>query len=253
MAVQKQVLDKSRLGRLLVNRGYITEIQLEEALVQQRQENTRLGEVLIERGWITDKELSRTLKHQSRYRYAAAFIAMAVTPLQPMMAMAASTTAQAVPVPQTHSTQQLKSKGLRPLDDTELGAVSAQGLLEDFTQLYAQVEQARIDPEYAESLEEEGGIDSIKVLSTLGEVFFPIAGMLDAEVEIEGVRIDPDRVKPLFTGDGGFNVTLPNRIERVSFKNIRPVGQIGGPTMGTVHLEGIEFSDDASIVIRPFY
>ncbi|WP_020409451.1 hypothetical protein [Hahella ganghwensis] len=251
MAVHKNSLEKSRLGRLLVNRGYITESQLNEALKEQHLREMRLGELLIEKGWISEKELSRTLKHQSRYRYAAAFVAMAVTPLQPLVAFAATAPVQAVPVKQVEHSQQ-RTKGLRPMDESEMGAVSAQGIQQDVVDIFTRLQEAQVDEEAMKKFEEEGGLDGVEVMGSIGKIFFPIANVLDADVEVEGVQIEPDRVKPLMTEDGYFNVTLPNRIERVSFNNIRPMGQVGGATMGSVHLEGIEFSDDAYIRIRTY-
>ncbi|OZG71233.1 type II secretion protein ATPase [Hahella sp. CCB-MM4] len=251
MAVHKNSLEKSRLGRLLVNRGYITESQLNQALQEQQQHQMRLGELLIEKGWISEKELSRTLKHQSRYRYTAAFVAMAVTPLQPLVALAASTPVQAVPVKQIENSQQ-RGKGLRPLDEMEMGLVSAQGIQQDVVDIYSRLQEALVDEEALKKLEEEGGLDGVEVVGSIGKIFFPIANVLDADVEVEGVHIEADRIKPLMTEDGYFNVTLPNRIERVSFNNIRPMGQVGGATMGSVHLDGIEFSDEAFIRIRTY-
>ncbi len=243
-------LEKSRLGRLLVNRGYITDFQLSEALTEQNARGVRLGELLVEKGLISEKELSRTLKHQSRYRYAAAFVAMAVTPLQPLMAFAASAPVQAVPSKSVES-EQYRS-GLQPLDDMEMGEVSAQGIQQDFAAIYSKLDEALVDQEALKRLEEDGGLDGVEVVGTIAKVFFPIANVLDAEVKIEGVHISPDRVKPLLTEDGAFNVTLPNRIDRVSFLDIRPMGQVGGPTMGSIEMEGIEFSDEAYIRIRPY-
>ncbi|MEX0603199.1 MAG: hypothetical protein WD623_01805 [Marinobacter sp.] len=49
---------------MLVNRGYLSEDQLETGLRLQRETDQRLGEVLIQAGWVSDRELQRVLRHQ---------------------------------------------------------------------------------------------------------------------------------------------------------------------------------------------
>lgn len=95
MRIRKGFEEKSRLGRLLINRGYLSEGQLDEALLLQRETGQRLGEVLIAAGWVTDKELHRVLKHQARYRNAAALVTMVTLPFQPLVSLAAGNTSAA--------------------------------------------------------------------------------------------------------------------------------------------------------------
>lgn len=123
-----QQLEKSRLGRLLVNRGYITDAQLQQALEEQRASGDKLGAVLVHAGWLTEQELQRTLRHQNRYRYAAALTAMVVTPLQPMVALASSAPALPSATSQTAG-QQLRASGtgMQSLSEDEMGNVVAQG------------------------------------------------------------------------------------------------------------------------------
>ena len=90
MRIRQGFEEKSRLGRLLVGRGYLTEAQLDEGLRVQRESGLRLGEVFIQSGWISEKELSRVLKHQSRYRNAAALVAVVALPFQPLVGFAAT-------------------------------------------------------------------------------------------------------------------------------------------------------------------
>jgi len=52
------------LGRLLVEKGLITQTQLAEALIQQNDTNSPLGEILIERGVITGSDLAHALGEQ---------------------------------------------------------------------------------------------------------------------------------------------------------------------------------------------
>ncbi len=55
---------KTRLGRVLVDTGRITQEQLEEALGLQTIENRKLGEVLIERGLATAEDIATALSLQ---------------------------------------------------------------------------------------------------------------------------------------------------------------------------------------------
>lgn len=251
MAVRQEVLDRSRLGRLLINRGLLNEQQLNSALQRHQETGQRLGEILTSSGLITEKELSRTLRHQQRHRYAAAFVAMAVAPLQPVIAFAAGP-AGAMPIPKTANSFET-SRGLQALDDEALANVGAQGIDED-RQLLASLAGTRTEdmrPARQDSkISKDDLPESLQVMGTLGKIFFPLANVLDAEVEIEGVYFDPSRIKPLITEDGGFRINLPSRIERLSFIDIRPAGT-NGATMGSMHFEGIQFSENSSLVIRP--
>jgi hypothetical protein len=52
------------LGRLLVEQGFLTDAQLEEALGQQQQTHGRLGEILVSRGLLSGADLARALSEQ---------------------------------------------------------------------------------------------------------------------------------------------------------------------------------------------
>jgi tRNA A-37 threonylcarbamoyl transferase component Bud32 len=52
------------LGRLLLDTGVITQVQLDEVLVHQRTDRRRLGELLVERGLVNPLELAQLLSHQ---------------------------------------------------------------------------------------------------------------------------------------------------------------------------------------------
>jgi hypothetical protein len=54
------------LGRLLIERHQISEVQLQQALADQREDGGFLGEILLERGWITPAELVDALSEQLR-------------------------------------------------------------------------------------------------------------------------------------------------------------------------------------------
>ncbi len=233
-----QHLEKSRLGRLLVNRGYVTESQLEMALVEQRQTGRKLGEVLIAQGLISERNLSRTLRHQTRYRYAAAFVAMAVAPLQPAFALGANPVQQTATDVAAEQMLQAQRKGLQPLDEGEMSGVSAQGLYQDLQAL------ANWTPQGDDRA--DAGLDTVL---TLAKAFSPVWEVLDANVVIEGVHYDGRDPSVTVTGDGGFKLAMPTLVESVRYEDIRPAGA-SGPTFGTISLTNLRFNDNFSLVLR---
>lgn len=50
--------NRIRVGDLLVQKGYITDDQLTQALEEQREKKGKLGEVLIEMGLVTEEQFS---------------------------------------------------------------------------------------------------------------------------------------------------------------------------------------------------
>jgi len=54
-----------QLGELLIEKGLITKVQLDEALVERRQHGGLLGETLVRLGFIFEDELARTLAEQA--------------------------------------------------------------------------------------------------------------------------------------------------------------------------------------------
>ncbi len=67
---------RPRLGNLLVQRGAITQQQLDEALAQKGRSGERLGEILLERGWATERALAQALAEQ----YDLAFVDLGSAP-----------------------------------------------------------------------------------------------------------------------------------------------------------------------------
>src|SRR5262249_10640593 len=59
------------LGRLLVERGVISEEQLETALRVQRDQGGMLGEILTSRGWVTPLSIAAALAKQKAARTGA--------------------------------------------------------------------------------------------------------------------------------------------------------------------------------------
>ena len=52
------------LGKILLNKGYITQAQLDEALENQKESGKRVGEVFVELGFCTDRNVSEALAEQ---------------------------------------------------------------------------------------------------------------------------------------------------------------------------------------------
>lgn len=242
MTPKQQQLDKSRLGRLLVNRGYITEEQLGQALQEQRESGLRLGEVLTRAGWITGRELNRTLKHQNRYRYTAAFAAMVVAPLQPAMTLAAP--APAPPQPsQSAASQQLRGEtGMTALSDAEMQQVSGQGSEE----LFAGATSLADEPASSADAEDQA-LDSLELAT---KSFVPVLNFLDSDVTVTGVDFGPRGPGLSINAEGAVSLNMPERIEEIRMERIRVEGSPASASMGSISMNNINFSSDSRLTIR---
>jgi len=264
---RNEQIAKSRLGRLLVNRGYITEDQLAEALTLQAKGDSLLGEVLIDNGYISEKDLSRTLKHQKRYRYTAAFVALAAAPFQPMVAMAASPIG-AMPLPnhkiELSAIDMGKFGGLQMMDDSELSGVSAQGfggpipgvgLGINFGQQGDAVaaglhNKYQEDEEYKEQDDEQIAAelsDTVLTMAGLG----PISNMIEANVTIEGLKYQEGRPQIEILNDGRMKMYMPTEIAKISMEDIRVKGNTSGPTLGSIYMTDIKYDPRSSYTIGP--
>lgn len=244
MRFRKGFEEKSRLGRLLVNRGYLTESQVEEGLRLQRNSGERLGEVFVSSGWITEKELNRVLKHQSRYRNAAAMVTMATLPFQPLVTFAASNNAGAAQA--AEAGELFDSGGMSPLTEDELSAVSGQADRSFFDRV------GRVSGMIGNAASgEEGALpkpDVIEGLKLTANVFFPLLNVLDSDFSISGVhyREGAPRYQP--GDDGGLTMAFPERIEEIRMDNIRVSGG-NNASMGNVSIQDIQFHPDSRMTI----
>jgi hypothetical protein len=68
------------LGRVLVDRGAIAEVELEEALHVQRESGRRLGEILVERGYVTAQALVSAVIEQHGLEEETPVRALVATP-----------------------------------------------------------------------------------------------------------------------------------------------------------------------------
>jgi MSHA biogenesis protein MshE len=56
--------EKVRLGDLLVKNEFITQVQLDSALEQQKHSYLKLGRLLVQSGWVTEGQISEMLAKQ---------------------------------------------------------------------------------------------------------------------------------------------------------------------------------------------
>ncbi|MEQ5833572.1 pilus assembly protein PilB [Marinobacter sp. NFXS9] len=233
--------EKSRLGRLLVNRGHISEAQLEQALEQQRASGALLGEVLVAAGWVSERDLSRALRQQRHYRRAAAVVAMVALPLQPVVTLASATPEKAEGA--ITSDEMLQGSGFRPLTDAEMSGVAGQGT----DDLLARIERVAQMPDDAANGDEQKA-DAIEGLKLVTHAFVPVLNFLDSDLTISGVHYREDEPRLELLADGGLRLALPERIESVEMNEIRVSGT-QGPSMGNVSLHNIRFSPESHMTI----
>jgi len=259
---------KSRLGRLLVNRGYISEQQLDQALIEQAQSGLRLGELLVSKGLVKEIDLARVLKQQSSYRKIATVVAMATAPLQPMLAVAATPSGLPLNTTRIEAEEILVASqlsGMTMLDDEEMSGISAQGfapnqlsgLSESTTIAMAQnldvgsgmSNRFREDDDERKNKPEEQIARDLNdtVLSAIG--FGPVSSLLEADMSIEGVRYMEGRAPVEVLSDGRIRFYMPAEIERISMENIRVKGDADGASFGSIYMSGIRFGEGSNYTI----
>lgn len=242
MNIRQGFEERSRLGRLLINRGYLSPVQLEEGLRLQEETGQRLGEVLVQAGWITERELYRVLKHQSRYRNAAALITMVALPLQPLVSFAASSGADSPQAASPDSGEMYRSKGFSPLNDDDLARVVGQG---DGTLAQRIAAVTAMVPEGGEGSQEPDVLEGIKLTA---HIFVPILNFLDSDLTIKGVHYRDDEPRHQIGSDGSLTLTFPERIEEIRMDNIRVSGG-RTPAFGNVSIHDIRFDPDSRMTI----
>lgn len=236
MHKRQEIQQKSRLGLLLINKGLITRTQLDQALRLQSETGMRLGEVLIDQGWISERQLNRSLKKQTRYRYAAAFAALLLGPLQPFMA-SANMDKEPISTEQVFEKKDRSfSSGLTAMTDSDMGDVTAQGVSNNI---------ATVQDILANTLDTSD--DGENTLETLGNLLLPATNLLDADVEMTDVTYaDGPRTK--LNADGSIAVALPSHIGQLAFKNVQVSGAEGG-TLGDLYIKDIDLSN-VDVTIR---
>jgi len=242
VSVHKGYEEKSRLGRLLVGRGYLSETQLEEGLRLQRQSGEKLGEILIQAGWITQRDLNRVLKQQSRYRKAAALVTMVAVPFQPLVSMAATNNTGNDAQDLQQAGELYSSGGFAPLTDEEMSAVQGQGA-EELLDRIATVSEMPANAEEGDGSK----VDAIENIKLAANIFVPVLNFLDSDLTISGVHYRDNQPRYEIEPDGGLKVAMPERIEQIRMDNIR-VGS--GASMGDIAINNIRFAAGSSMTIH---
>lgn len=246
MRIRQGIEEKSRLGRLLVNRGYLSEGQLEDGLRVQRETGQRLGEVLVQAGWITGKELDRVLRHQSRYRNAAALVTMVTLPFQPVITLAASNNANATQG-SAEAGELFQEGALAPLTEAELAAVSGQGdptLLDRIRLIGTMADHPAGGDGQADSPEP----DVIEGIQLTANIFIPVLNFLESDLSISGVHYRDGEPRYSVREDGALVLAFPERIEEIRMDNIR-VSSNQGASMGNVSIQDIRFHPDSRMTV----
>ncbi|MCG2580620.1 MAG: pilus assembly protein PilB [Marinobacter sp.] len=242
MDIRQGFEEKSRLGRLLVNRGYLSSLQLDEGLRLHRETGQRLGEVLIQAGWITERELLKVLKQQTRYRKAAAMFTMVTLPLQPLVSFAANPEANAFQtVPSEGGEIVHQSQGMSALSDEAMAKISGQGdqtLAERIAAVGAMVSDgdASLEP------------DVLEGIKLTAHIFVPILNFLDSDLTITGVHYRNEGPRHWIDSNGRLTLSFPERIEEIRMDNIRVSGG-HTPPLGNVSINNIRFDPDSRMTI----
>ena len=221
--------ERSRLGRLLLEKGIISEEQLNKAIEQQKITGQKLGEVLT--GWnlATQRQITGLLRRQRNLRMATA---VATALLGPLQAFAASP----VPVTQVTSTQSsARSEGLKELSEDEMGDVSAQGSLSQ-DQLLNLAQHSK-----------DG--DGLEVIKDVAKLLNPVLQMLDSETSMKDVVYDPENAKAVVNKDGSVTLRLPSSIGELSFRNIRVAGDTEGYSLGSIVIRGIDLRGSSVTIL----
>lgn len=264
--VKQEQLEKSRLGRLLVNRGLITESQLDQALITQAATKTRLGEVLVQKGWVTNSDLDAVLRQQNRTRRLAAFMTLIVTPFVSLPSLA--TTAVSIPgvkprpIQENIDAMMPQLSGLQMMSEEEMEGVSAQGLFSSRPNLGLQTNQDGIsaglynkynddedaDDDYQQDEEQIAYelADTVLTMAGLG----PISSLIDADVTIEGLRYHEGQSQIEITADGGMKFYMPEGIDKVSMENIRVAGSDDPAIFGHIYMTDVKWAAGSNYTIR---
>jgi hypothetical protein len=121
MAVNHAVLQRSRLGRIVVERKWVTEEQLELAVQHQQTSGLRLGDALVDLGFVTRKQVERALRKQTNVRAIAMLVTLMAAPFQ---FARASTTADLAPIEFSTKAEAPAAVSLRPITLTETANLS---------------------------------------------------------------------------------------------------------------------------------
>jgi hypothetical protein len=211
---------KSRLGQLLIDKGLVTAVQLDNAIKLQLTSSKRLGEILIEQGVLTERQLSKALKKQTSLRLTATLVAALLSPFQ----MASADIQRQTP---SSTLSQLQTpRGMQALSDAEMSSVSAQGLNDALQGIFATADSG----------------DGLGTAGQLAKLVLPVLNSLEAETSMHDVQYDTSKMTSIVNADGSVNVRLPSSIGELRFDNIRVAGANPGQSFGSIVMQDIDLS-----------
>ncbi|WP_275628864.1 hypothetical protein [Pseudomonas sp. 273] len=218
----------SRLGQILVNKGLISAAQLDQAIQLQLRNGLRLGETLIAQGWISERQVKRALKKQNNLRLAATLVAALLGPFQ---LASADIQRQAPAIGQSH-----QPRGLKPLSDSEMSGINAQGFDETLQSLFVSAEAG----------------DGVGTMKQLARLVLPVVDSLQAETSMKDVVYDTEHLASNVNPDGSISLRLPSSIGEMRFDNIRVAGAPQSQSMGSLSLQDIDLSQASlRVSMRP--
>ena len=219
----------SRLGQILVSKGLISAAQLDQAIQLQLRNGLRLGETLIAQGWVSERQVRQALKKQNNLRLAATLVAALLGPFQ--LASAAIQRQQAPAISQSH-----QQRGLKPLSDSEMSGINAQGFDEALQSLFVSAEAG----------------DGVGTMKQLARLVLPVVDSLQAETSMKDVVYDTEHMASSLNPDGSISLRLPSSIGEMRFDNIRVAGAPQSQSMGSLSLQDIDLSQASlHVSMRP--
>ena len=261
--MQQVPQNNSRLGRVLINKGQLTELQLDQALIEQGKTGVRLGEVLLANGWITNAQLDRALKRQYLLRKVGAIATAVCAPLHAASGMAATVVTKPVmPVSRVNLSEQVASlpSGLVALSDEQMSDASAQGPYSlssiPFMSYGHDAVGAGLRHKYDEDEEDQQQneeqvayelMDTVTTVLGIG----PLSSGIEADISMEGFRRFEGVPTISLLEDGGVRFYTGFQADRINMENIRVKGSDSPATFGSIYMTDVEFAPGSNYTIRP--
>ena len=140
---RKEAYHNSRLGQILIKKGYLSPEQLDEAVHFSQSDDKRLGEYLIEHRMISRWQLRRALSSQSQLRLSVSLSMVLLSPL----------------------CKDLSSEGAETIDNAL--EILLKPLLKS-----APAAEFEFDPKFSSIEINQNGLIRLRVPSSLGELSF---------------------------------------------------------------------------------
>jgi hypothetical protein len=262
LSMQHHSQQNSRLGRVLVNKGQLSEAQLEFALVEQAESGLRLGEVLVAHGWISDAQLHRALKRQSLIRRAGTIATVICAPLHATSGFAATVISKPVmPLKRTSVTEQVADlpSGLVALTDEEMSGAAAQGPFDVGSLHMMNIgydgagaglrHKYNDEDEESQQSEEQVAYELMDSVTTVMG-FGPLSSAIEADISVEGFRRFEGVPTISLLEDGGVRFYTGFQADRINIENIRVKGSEGPETFGSIYMTDVEFAPGSNYTIR---